>query len=218
MRNNLRLWRALLAMPVFFTGSCMENIDIDTGEELPIVVECVMEMDSVQTLRLFKVRKMYDKKAEPITDAKVELLKQSDNAGEYQKVAGFHHVEGHEWECGYTPEYGAGYKLEITLPDGKKLTATTTFPEDLRLVIQEKTLKDESGILDRYSDFTTCQMYSAQLAVGTMASYNDFTIYGKYSGIHRFLPDYEPFKFYRPATWMGCKMWIFSGSCLKNMV
>ena len=45
-------------MSVFLLASCVEDIDMDNGEELPVVVDCVLQMDTVQTLRLYHMKKL----------------------------------------------------------------------------------------------------------------------------------------------------------------
>jgi hypothetical protein len=45
-------------MSVFLLASCVEDIDMDTGEEMPVVVDCVLQMDTVQTLRLYHMKKL----------------------------------------------------------------------------------------------------------------------------------------------------------------
>ena len=85
---------------------------------MPIVVDCVLQMDTVQTLRLYKAWKLYERKTDPVTDARIELLEAKDNNGKYQKVAVFHNVGGCDWESAFKPEYGSGYKLKVLLDNG----------------------------------------------------------------------------------------------------
>ena len=208
MKQNIIFKQTLLSLSMLLFCGCVENIDIDTGEDLPVVVDCVLKMDTVQTLRLYKVRKMYENKIEPVTNAQVELLGVENNNDNYQKVADFRHVYGYDWVCEFKPDYRAEYKLHIVLDNGKELTATTSFPDDFKLVLQSKRMKDTKGVLDGGKDTIICQMISAQVAVGRMVNLYDII------ELYQFpIPGEEyfkrPFKFYQPATRQGCKLWIY---------
>ncbi len=53
-------------MSVFLLASCVEDIDMDTGEDLPLVVDCVLRMDTVQTLRLYHMKRLSAEGYEPV--------------------------------------------------------------------------------------------------------------------------------------------------------
>ena len=53
-------------MLVFLLASCVEDIDMDTGEDLPLVVDCVLRMDTVQTLRLYHMKRLSVEGYEPV--------------------------------------------------------------------------------------------------------------------------------------------------------
>lgn len=117
---------------------------MDTGEELPIVVDCVLQMDTVQTLRLYHMKRL---------------------SGEgYEPVADFHRSEGLLWETRFEPALGESYRLSITLPGREEISATTTFPEDMRLVLHHKYLHDGTGLFDSTRDTTYLKMISAEVA------------------------------------------------------
>ena len=70
---------------------------MDTGEELPIVVDCVLQMDTVQTLRLYHMKRLSGEGYEPVAEAKVELQMIQKN-GNFFKVAEFQLSEGLGWD------------------------------------------------------------------------------------------------------------------------
>ena len=124
----------------------MENIDFSSGENLPVVVDCVLKMDSVQTLRLYRMSNMYSGgEEESFSDASVELFQKHDNDKDYSKVAEFKYVKDGKWETTFKPDYGKGYKLIVSIPGMDEIFATTSFPEDLRLVLQDKYIIYKSG-------------------------------------------------------------------------
>lgn len=83
-------------MSVFLLASCVEDIDMDTGEDLPVVVDCVLKMDTLQTLRLYHMKPLNANGYEPVTEAKVELQRIQKN-GSFFKVAEFQRSEGLGW-------------------------------------------------------------------------------------------------------------------------
>ena len=58
MKSSHPLSHIRVMMSVFLLASCVEDIDMDTGEEMPVVVDCVLQMDTVQTLRLYHMKKL----------------------------------------------------------------------------------------------------------------------------------------------------------------
>ena len=99
-------------MSVFLLASCVVDIDMDTGEEMPVVVDCVLKMDTVQTLRLYHMRKLSAEGYEPVADARVELQLIQEN-GNFFKLADFHRKEGILWETRFEPDFGESYRLSI---------------------------------------------------------------------------------------------------------
>lgn len=194
-------------MSVFLLASCVEDIDMDTGEELPLVVDCVLRMDTVQTLRLYHMKRLSAEGYEPVADAKVELQLVQKN-GNLFKVADFHRQEGLLWETRFKPAFGERYRLSITLPGKEEIWATTAFPEDTRLVLHTKSLRDGDGLYDSTRDTTYLLAITAEVATARMLTRDDFA-----SGIMKGVPFPEtaafPVKTYVPTGSKACKMWIY---------
>ena len=194
-------------MSVFLLASCVEDIDMDTGEELPLVVDCVLKMDTVQTLRLYHMKRLSAEGYEPVAEAKVELQLIQKN-GSFFKVADFHRQEGILWETRFEPAFGESYRLSITLPGKEEIWATTTFPEDMRLILHTKSLRDGDGLYDSTRDTTYLLAITAEVATARMLTRDDFA-----SGIMKGVPFPEaaafPVKTYVPTGSKACKMWIY---------
>ena len=190
---------------VLLLASCVEDIDLDTGENLPIVVDCVLKMDTVQTMRLYQMAKLNEDGYKPVDNATVELLKVADNL----PVAQFHRKSGILWETRYMPEFGKQYKLSVSIPGKEEIIATTTFPHDMRLVLHTRTLRNGTGIYDNTRDTTYLQMITAEVATAKMVTEKDFLRGGIMHGTP--WPDYAvfPLKVYYPTGSKACKMWIY---------
>lgn len=118
--------------------SCVEPIVMDPLEEMPVVVQCVLTREGfgygpteagmetpVQYLDLFYARRPSETGQRVISDAKVVVK----GGG----VSHWFHWNGERWECAFLPEFGAAYELDVTIPDGTVLRATTSFPDCLQL-------------------------------------------------------------------------------------
>lgn len=195
-------------MSVFLLASCVEDIDMDTGAELPVVVDCVLKMDTVQTLRLYHMKKLNADGYEPVTDVRVELQRVTGNDSQ-ETVAEFHHSEGLLWETRFEPGFGEKYRLSVTRPGKEEISATTTFPEDMRLVLHQKSINDGTGFYDSTRDTTYLQAITAEVAAARMVSEQQYvSLILKELG---YIPsDVEfPIKAYIPAGRKACKMWIY---------
>lgn len=110
----------LLLFPL--TG-CIEPIILDPNEKMPVVVNCVLTKDTVQTLNLFYARRPSETDYSTITDADVTI---TDGAHSF-----IFSNNGSNWTCKFTPEFDKEYFLEIKLKDGTELSAATRFPEEM---------------------------------------------------------------------------------------
>lgn len=97
MKNKALTSLAILLCTI---TSCIENISIDSRKEMPVVVNCILKMDTVQTMQLYQMRVLSEKKNNPIENAQVYLQKNGET------VAEFHKEEGINWEARFQPEYG----------------------------------------------------------------------------------------------------------------
>lgn len=136
MRKHFLICFCTLALAV----SCVEPIVMDPMEEMPVVVQCVLERNEsekegttpTQYLDLYYARRPSEDSLRRIRDAKVEV---SDGVNVYQFLC-----NGDRWECTFLPQFGTDYTLTVTLPNQTILTASTQFPNNCELLSQ--TLND----------------------------------------------------------------------------
>lgn len=130
-----------IAMPWLLLAGlmgCIEDVKIDLGTEEAIAVDCVLRNRATQTLRLYRLKEVYGADARAIEDASVTLWAYDDEVGEYSEVAKFQHHGGMEWRAEYEPKHGVRYKLSVRISGNKEITAETTFPKDLRLIVVKR--------------------------------------------------------------------------------
>ena len=112
-------------------SSCVEPIIMDPLEEMPVVVNCVLtrarviDKDEipVQDLNLFYAKRPSDNEYVTISDA---VVKVSGPGQTYDFV-----WNGGKWISTFIPEFGTEYTLDVTLPDGKRLSARTVVPQEM---------------------------------------------------------------------------------------
>ena len=189
----LRLFNVIFYIGLLILSfACIEDVDIDTGEDLPIVVDCVLEYSHVQTLKLYQLRHLYKNDYKDIEGAGVELFKEETNGNisTFVKVAEFLQKEGPIWEAQYLPEYGAKYELRVSVNGKEQAHAYTSFPEDLKLVLH-------------MSRFDTLGV--GYLAVtGEVSEPKYVQDWGKWPEIYSEIP----FKVYETSL-KPCKMWLY---------
>ena len=123
---------------LLFCISCVEPLVMDPLEEMPVVVQCVLERNSftylkdeeeqpvpVQYLDLYYARRPAEDNLRVIQDARVDV---TDGDEHY-----LFRWNGSRWECPFLPRYGATYELMVTLPDQTIVQASTRFPDHCRL-------------------------------------------------------------------------------------
>lgn len=138
---------ALFALPLLATVSCISDIDLDDGSEMPLVVKCVLdrpanwwhEMEEsefyhqsagleipTQYLDLYRARRPSERTMQKIDDAQVCVIDNNDIRHEFK-------WNGERWESKFLPHYGKRYELEIISAQDDTLRAFTFFPPRVRL-------------------------------------------------------------------------------------
>ncbi len=196
MKNKLNI---ILLILLGTLPSCIEYVNMDSREEMPMVVNCVLTRDTVQTLRLYRMRVLSETGNAPIEDATV-FLQGKDNNGKFQTVAEFHRTEGVNWEAKFQPEYDTDYGLIIKVPGKEDITATTRFPEDLRLI---QCCRSATFVADTEMIGGLPRGYCMHTAEVRKGKY-----YTEWQG--RKKENGEAFKAYIQVSENPCKIWAFS--------
>lgn len=116
---------------------CIENIEVNPREGRRVVVNCVLKMDTIQTLTLCYSGKqgdtyyLGDEYYDEVTDAEVLLYLERDSVstlvGKFKK-GGFS-----KWSLRYTPVREAKYRLVVNIPGEETVWGVTTFPKLLKI-------------------------------------------------------------------------------------
>ena len=114
-------------------SSCLEDIDLDTGERF-LNVYCVLKEGTEQELELSYMAPVGGT-SRPVGEGVTISLYDGDTpAGQFTRVSET------KWSVDYTPQRGHAYRLEVKAPGENVLTAETQFPAPgaLRIVsVQE---------------------------------------------------------------------------------
>ena len=122
--NSFRL--ECLSLLTFLAVSCVEAINLDPMEEMPVVVTCVLTTETTeQSLNLFYAKRPSETGYVSIPDAKVVVRDDGSAGGEVHEFK----WNGEKYVCSFTPAYNTRYMLEVETTDGIRLSAETTTPD-----------------------------------------------------------------------------------------
>lgn len=107
-----------LSLSVF---SCLEDIDLDTGERV-LYVYCVLKQGFEQTLELSYYAPTGGTISPVGEGVVISLYDDGALVGEFSRVSET------KWSLDFSPEGGHTYRLEVNVPGEEQLTAETTFP------------------------------------------------------------------------------------------
>ena len=101
--------------------SCMEDIDLDTGERI-LNVYCVLGEGPEQELELSYIAPTGGT-SQPVGEGtSVTLLEEGSPVGQFVRVSET------KWKLDFSPKSGRTYRLEVKIPGEETLTAETSFP------------------------------------------------------------------------------------------
>ena len=101
--------------------SCVEDIDLDTGERIPNVY-CVLGEGPEQELELSYIAPTGGT-SQPVGEGtSAMLLEEGSPVGQFSRVSET------KWELDFSPQSGRTYRLEVKIPGEETLTAETSFP------------------------------------------------------------------------------------------
>ena len=122
-RAVIFIFQATVALAL---SSCVELIDLSPREGRSLVVNCILTESDVQTLEMYYTTQKLGEEGDPVNDAKVTLCRVND------PVAEFYRCDDGLWRADFCPEYGAMYRLKLTVGE-RDFIATTIFPKDIQV-------------------------------------------------------------------------------------
>lgn len=108
--------------------SCVRDVVLDAGENLQVVVDCVLSNDDVQELYLCFTKGASREEAMPLTEAVATLIDLTESTAVGQFVKG---EEENLWTLDYTAKEAHRYRLEVQVPGYDLIYAEDTMPESL---------------------------------------------------------------------------------------
>ena len=102
-------------------SSCLEDIDLDTGERI-LYVYCILGQGPEQELELSYYAPNGGTISPVGEGVVISLYDDGAPVGEFTRVSET------KWILGFSPEGGHTYRLEVNVPGEEQLTAETTFP------------------------------------------------------------------------------------------
>ena len=133
MKHNRLI--SLCILPLLLVGSCVQDFTMDPREEAKVVVNCVLQEDTVQTLELYYTSGVSGENYRPVESAKVQVVSdiKDGEAEETERFSFSRSGGGKSWTARFKPESGRKYNLEIEIPGRKAITSSTTFPDDIQI-------------------------------------------------------------------------------------
>lgn len=113
-------WAVILS-----TSSCIREVSLDTMEKRPVVVECVLVNEPVQSLRLCFGQGASEQELTYIYDAEAVLTDLTTGSG----VGRFSRTSDGIWNLSYSVIPGHSYRLDVSVPGYDPIYAEQTIPE-----------------------------------------------------------------------------------------
>ena len=120
-------------------SSCAEPIVMDPLEEMPVVVNCVLtrdgQMPGIYSGMTFTApeQKLYLYYAKSPTGSDYVAIKDAEVTVSERWFKYKFSWNGECWTCSFLPEFDTQYTLNVTLPDGRTISGSTTYPEALTI-------------------------------------------------------------------------------------
>lgn len=122
----------LLLLSVILCSSCVETIYPESVEEAPIVVNCVLDTSDTQSLYLAFSSKVGDADNFTVID-NADVVLREITAGDTLTVATFSFESDGMWRTKFRPVPKKKYQLMIDVPGRKRITATTSMPDVIKV-------------------------------------------------------------------------------------
>lgn len=114
---------------LFMMVSCVERIDYDSIEDLPLSVHCILTEDESQTMEISRVKGYGNQPVSVPENLKVVIF---NSLGDTSAV--FKHESGTRWTADMKPDFNRQYRLSISIGDEEIIRAITTFPDNYKVM------------------------------------------------------------------------------------
>lgn len=115
------LYLVILCALSLSMSSCLEDIDLDTGERI-LYVYCILDQGPEQELELSYIAPTGGTSSPIGEGVVISLYDDGAPVGEFTRASET------KWNLVFSPEEGHTYRLEVSVPGEEQLTAGTTFP------------------------------------------------------------------------------------------
>ena len=121
MRHSFLQSLLLLGLLCGLMTSCLEDIDLDTGERI-LNVYCILREGPVQELELSYIAPTGGTSRPAGKDVVIRLLDEGTPVGQFSRVSDT------KWNLDFSPQMGHTYILEVNVAGENPLTAETRYP------------------------------------------------------------------------------------------
>ena len=119
--HRIRICPWIIGLFCGLFSSCLEDIDLDTGERI-LSVHCILDQGPEQELELSYIAPTGGTSSPVGDDVTISLYDEGASVGLFSRVSET------KWHMNFSPQGGHAYKLEVIASGHDTLTAETRFP------------------------------------------------------------------------------------------
>lgn len=152
---------AIIFTAIVFFCSCVRDLDMSLGQDPLVVVECVLQDESPQTLNLFLAKAGDSTKMIPITEAEVLLIDKTSG----NEAGRFINTGTREWTLDYAAVPGHEYRLEVEVPGHDSIYAEDCMPGVITILAKNvnKVFNPSLDVANYGEDFAGTVYYLVEL-------------------------------------------------------
>lgn len=124
--SSRRFLFIIFSMLITLMHSCVEHIEMDPEEKMPVIVNCVLENTDTQHLDLYYAKRPLQSSRIPIENAEVSI---TGGGGKYS-----FEWNGEYYESKMRPKAGAFYSLNISISGKDSISARTRYPQKIYVI------------------------------------------------------------------------------------